>query len=187
MWWFGTCRQTTCSSSCWRTGSLWRITRTVLWRGKFLLHVSLYILLSSDAKKYSYHHIKLFHILVSYKHNHTDLGVHLLFVNNEVRCPDDWFTLPRSRGAFSVPTGLGVAADVWDVWAPPVAVAVGTPCPQPFHQGSEGYVQCPHAAPLPGTGRSVVRGCRHRGAQVGWLITLTTNPQSFHGRDLIKQ
>lgn len=40
MWWFGTCNQITCSFSCWRTGSLWRIIRTVPWRRTFWLHVS---------------------------------------------------------------------------------------------------------------------------------------------------
>lgn len=35
MWWCGTHRLITCSSSCWRTGSLWRIRRMRLWRRKF--------------------------------------------------------------------------------------------------------------------------------------------------------
>lgn len=42
-------------------------------------------------------------------------------------------------------------------------------------------MQCPRAAPLPGTGGSVVRGYWHRGAQVEPLI----GPKSFHGLEVL--
>ena len=58
----------------------------------------------------------------------------------------------RSRGAQWVPTGPHLPADVRGERAPPVAVTVGTSCSQPFHQGSEGNLWRPHAAPLLGTG-----------------------------------
>lgn len=76
------------------------------------------------------------------------------------------FYLPRSWGALRVPPGVRLTADVWDVWPPLVVIPMGTPCPQPLHQGSESDVQRPHAAPLSGTGRSVVRVSCHRWAQV---------------------
>lgn len=110
----------------------------------------------------------------SLKQTNTDLHVHLFVVHNNIHLAVSCaffgklstlqFMLVRSRGAFWVSEGPHLPADVWDDGTPHVAVAVGTSLTQPFHQGSEGYLQCEHLAPLPGARGSLVWGCGRQGA-----------------------